>query len=214
MLSRIPITCRSHEDPRGIISLSLFEISIDIVRQPQVDTFQENNMNISKEDLGTLIVRILGVVSLLLALSHFTTLAQSMAYSQEGATGFSFLGLLRSLTFILPFVLVGFWFLSSAKPIGARLVQAKQTKKSAASRSAREWETLAFSVMGVYLLLTNIPRVINDIALAFSDAPKGLRFQAEIVTTIVILAAGFWLVLRAEGTVALIHRLRKMSAAG
>jgi len=167
-------------------------------------------MNINKEDLGALIVRILGIASLLLALSHFTTIAQLMAYSQESADGFSFLGLLRSLAFVLPLVLVGYWFLSSAKPIGARLVQTKQTKRPVRSRSAREWETLAFSVMGVYLLLTNIPRVINDIALFFSDAPKGIRFQAEIVTTIVILLAGFWLVLRAEGTVALIHRLRKM----
>ena len=170
-------------------------------------------MNMSKEEVGAIIVRILGIVSLLIALSNFTTIAQLMVYSQEGADQFSFLGLMRSLSFILPLALVGFWFLSSAEPIGARLMKTKQNKKSPRSQNAREWQELAFSVPGVYLLVSSISSVVNLIGFSLSDVPKPATFKFQILSTVLVVSAGFWLALGADGIVALIRRLRRMPAA-
>lgn len=124
------------------------------------------------------------------------------------------------LVFLTSHLLVALLLWVFALAIARKLLPGGKAGKAPARLAAGDIQTVAFSVMGLWVLAMAIPEIFYWGSYIYQTSASGWRYRelspenaGNIVSTLVELAIGLWLLFGARGLAGLVNMARGMSAA-
>lgn len=164
-----------------------------------------------KEEVVGIAVRLFAIFLFLYTLRYVSGLLPLAAAPPPNNVSLMFIFLL-GLFPILAAVLLWFFPLT----VAGRIIPNIKSKTSTSKLSAGEIEVVAFSVMGLWVLTFAIPDTfywVTFVLLLKNVEVGNVHLTpdniASIVTTIVELAIGFWLLFGSRGVFAIVRRFRQ-----
>ena len=176
----------------------------------------------SQRSLASVLLKVLGVVSIIKAI-EFAASAIMMVFSSYGFGRVSVLELLQAyLPILAPFVMfvvIAFILLRYANSIAAKLFPSETSAFSDDSVPTDQWYVLAFTVLGVGLLVWYVPVNIaicvgNFLFIAgHSEGQFGWEARRSawngLIQIVLQLGLGFYLILGSRKIVAILRKLRR-----
>jgi hypothetical protein len=167
---------------------------------PRQAAVQAETLAPSRFDLAVLGLRLMGIWLLLQSALWFQSLAQ---YWEE--TDYEVRALLMTSVPFLTYLLAGLWFTFFPDALARRLLPRRPAVGEPAGMAGADLQSLAFSAIGLWLIVAALPDLISLMYLAAQeDIPPG----GALVEPLVKLLAGLVLFLQGRGLSALWHRLR------
>lgn len=164
----------------------------------------------TKKEIVSLSVKLAGIYCLITALTHLSYAVPSVIYSSK-KEGFwtiftSITTCLSILLYFIPFVLLllfGFYLIFSDK-LPSKMASLIIQEEKANSFSFHDIQVLAFSIIGVWLLVNTIPsffRIIVQIIVQRSDSQRSMNafLIFQLVSLVLKLALGIYLFLGGKG---------------
>lgn len=177
----------------------------------------------TKREIAVLICKVLGIYAFINAVNSLPLILMpfiiSVANGFEGTSRMEGVARWASVVNAVPLLLnvvAGVLLWSCANGLARRMVQDEKVETPIVIGS--EIQIVAFSILGLFTLLQALPRigqlVINLYNLSRQDALMRQNFQgttaSEVVTLVIQLALGSWLLLGSSGLVRLLQSFRSV----
>jgi hypothetical protein len=157
--------------------------------------------SMTKKEIVSLSLKLAGIYCILMALTY-SSIAMISIFSYRGQ---SFLVTLFSLMPFILFLASGIYLIFSTK-IDAKLIPSIDQESKPSSLSSHEIQSLAFSIIGVFVLVNAIPDFIQIIITVTSGI--NVSYLSHIVAVLIKLALGIYLFLGSKGLSGLWHKLQ------
>ena len=180
--------------------------------QPDTLSYESHSTPLSGLALGTIALQLVGVYCFVQALPVVPLLALFFG------TG----GTLTSWDMLIPlippaiYILLGLGFIRLAPQISAWLFRnmAGVMSGPVSAETGRYLQAIAFSVVGVFVMIDATPKLVRLLGLGLIDMGSGFRPRAEMLEPVAQFVLGLVLFLQARGLALLWHRLRAGAAEG
>lgn len=157
-----------------------------------------------------ILVVVIRLLAILWALQLLTLIGPTFSVVEQSEEQFATMWVPLVLQFI---VCVWLWVFPAT--LAARLLRSGNAQVRVSDTSLAEWQNLALTVVGVFVLARAVPNaiywlvlVVDSLKVAPAQDVFNLEQKASALTAFVEIAIGFWLVFGANGISAFVHRLR------
>lgn len=177
----------------------------------------------TQRNLGIVLLKVLGVVCVVKAIEYAATIGSFVVSVVVGRETFEnpVSSMLPITIVLLSYLALAFLLLCRGEVLAAKLFPAEDAAFPEGADPTDEWYVLAFTLLGVYLLVWYVPFGIAQCVTSFLWSPSEAAFSTPppgTVQTLIRLAMqlglGLYLALGARGIVALVRKLRRAGIAG
>jgi len=167
---------------------------------------------LNARDIGTLSFKTLSIYSVI---QGFNNLPYALRYAQEGGSMLTLflLDLSPPVSLIVGGVLL--WFV--ARPLAYSILKPGESENNRQEPSAADIQSIAFSIVGIYILSTALRSLIDLAAMLYGHVSAPIGVEVSVVKESVYFLSkailGLWLLLGSRGLVNFIRSMKRDTTA-